>query len=287
MQDRQSNAMNRRRLLACFMAGGAGVLAAKTAPAEEAGDPGTGGLHNALLWSVAWKQTAAEYFALCHQAYNLARLRLDLALSGKHSRLPLAVVTDVDDTILHAASYWGHLVEQNMDFFDDEVWDHWLPHNLQTPVPGALDFFNHCHERGVEVFYVTSRDQGDRTYEYALRQLELFEFPFADESHLTVFRDTSDKSPARRAIAEKHEIVLFIGDNLNDFKRDYYVDDIDRRRSLLERDRDEIGSRFILLPNPTDGHWVRAIFGDSEPQATDANRRILKAAASRSAWNGA
>lgn len=283
MHDRQMKAIDRRRVLAGLVAGGAGMAAGGTARADATGEEG---LHNGLLWSVAWKQTAAEYFALCHQAYNLARLRLDLALTvGDRSR-PLAVVTDVDDTILHAASYWGHLVEREMDFFDDEVWDRWLPRNLMTPVPGALDFFNYCRDQDVEVFYVTSRNQGDRTYEYALRQLELFEFPFADEAHLSVFRDTSDKSPAREAIAMTHEIVLFLGDNLNDFKRDYYVADIDERRALMERDREELGSKFILLPNPTDGHWVRAIFGDSEPVASDENRRILKSAATRSAWNG-
>jgi predicted secreted acid phosphatase len=54
----------------------------------------------------------------------------------------------------------------------------------------------------------------------------------------------------------------------------------------MERDRKEFGDKFILLPNPTDGHWVRAIFGDSEPLPTEDNRDILKAAATRRAWNG-
>ena len=77
-----------------------------------------------------------------------------------------------------------------------------------------------------------------------------------------------------------------LGDNLNDYKRDYYVDDIDERYSLMERDRHDFGDKFILLPNATDGHWVRAIFGDSEPAPTDSNREILKAAATRNAWDG-
>ena len=40
----------------------------------------------------------------------------------------------------------------------------------------------------------------------------------------------------------------------------------------------------IIFPNPTDGHWIRAIFGDSEPPPSDHNRIILKQAATRSAW---
>ena len=77
-----------------------------------------------------------------------------------------------------------------------------------------------------------------------------------------------------------------LGDNLNDFRRDYYVKDVAERQALMERDRDDWGSKFILLPNPTDGHWVRAIFGESEPLANAQNRQRLKAAASRLAWSG-
>lgn len=277
----------RRRLLTLLLAGGVAATGSVGARASEHGGPAGEGLNNPLLWVVAWKQTAAEYHALCHQAYNLARLQLDLALAEhKATDKPLAVVTDMDDTILHAANYWGHLINENKDFFDDPIWDEWIPKNLVTAVPGSLDFFNYCRARGVEVFYVTSRNQGEHTYDYALEHLRFLKFPFADEAHLTVLTDTSDKSSAREEIAEIHEIALFIGDNLNDYKRDYYVKDVEERLALMERDREDYGRKFILLPNPTDGHWIRAIFGDSEPQPTDANRRTLKAAAARSAWDG-
>jgi len=272
----------RRKLLGLLASGGAlagmsGISAADT----EAGE----GLHNSLLWSVAWKQTAAEYFALCHQAYNLARMRLDIALQEREKAArPLAVITDMDDTMMHARSYWGHLIEQNIEFFDDAIWDEWLPDNEVTAAPGALDFFNYCKDKGVAVFYVTNRDQGERTFEYALNQLVHLDMPYADEEHLYVFRDTSDKSPAREEISATHDVAVMLGDNLNDYQRDYYVKDIDERMALMERDRDHWGTKFILLPNSTDGHWVRAIFGDSEPPPTDENRRTLKAAATRISW---
>jgi hypothetical protein len=54
----------------------------------------------------------------------------------------------------------------------------------------------------------------------------------------------------------------------------------------LERDKNELGDRFVLLPNPTDGHWVRALFGESEPIATEGNRRALFDATIRGAWDG-
>jgi len=240
---------------------------------------------NPLLWAVAWQQTAAEFQALCYQAYNLAQLRLDLALAARQrDDKPLAVITDLDNTILHADSYWGYLVNEGVDFFDDAIWDRWVPEYLMTAVPGALDFLNYCADNDVEVFYVTSRNQGERTYEYALQQLQQLDFPFADNQHLYVFRDTSDKSPARESIETRFDVALMLGDNLNDFRRDYYVKDVSERRALMERDRDDWGTKFILLPNATDGHWVRAIFGESEPAPSDENRAKLKAAAAYSAW---
>lgn len=276
----------RRELLRLIAAGGA-ISGLSVASAQEDAQDDLEELRNSLLWAVAWKQTAAEYRALCYQAYSLARLRLDLALKDRQTTdRPLAIISDMDNTMMQAVSYWGYLVNQNKDFFDDAIWDEWLPKNLVSAVPGSREFFEYCEQQGVEVFYVTSRNQGERTYEYALAQLKFLEVPFADEEHLFVFRESSDKTPAREEIAADFDVVLLLGDNLNDYKRDYYVKDIDERLELMERDRADWGSKFIVLPNPTDGNWVRAIFGESEPAPTNENRRLLKSAATRVAWDG-
>ncbi len=276
----QNRTLNRRRMLASVLAGAVVPFASASDEAQECDTD----LRNALLWAVAWKQSAAEYRALCYQAYNVARMQLDIALAAEHDK-PLAVITDVDDTILHAGSYWGHLVANNRDFFDDAIWDSWIPQNLLTAVPGSLEFLQYCEASGVEAFFVTSRDQGERSFELALGNLQHLKFPFADPEHLTVVRESSDKSPARARLAASYEIVLLIGDNLNDYKRDYYLTDIDQRMAVMERDRDDFGRKFIVLPNPTDGHWVRAIFGESEPAPTEVNRQKLKAAAMRQSWD--
>ena len=289
MRDESTNSVTdreRRRVVAALLAGGT-FAGLNSTPSSAQDASGVDGLKNPLLWAMAYKQTAAEFYALCHQAYNLARMRIDIAVAERKSGdRPLAVITDMDNTILHAMSYWGYLINEGRDFFDDAIWDEWLPNNLITSVPGSNDFFNYCNGKGVDVFYVTNRNQGERTFEYALAHLRHLDFPIDAEDKLFVFRDSSDKSPARQKIEETHEVALMLGDNLNDYRRDYYVNDIDERRALMERDRDDWGTKFILIPNPTDGHWVRAIFGDSEPPPTDENRRILKDAATRVAWDG-
>ncbi len=258
------------------------VMAAGTARAE---DKGAGGDRNLLISAVAWKQTAAEYKALYYQAFNIAKLHVDNALRDrKTGDKPLAVVTDVDDTILGATSYWGYLINKDMDFFDDPSWDKWVAENKFDVMPGAIEFFEYCRIQGVEVFYVTNRDQGEDTYKLATENLKSAGFPFVDEKHLIVQRETSNKEKPQEEIAKTYNIVVKLGDNLNDFQRKYYVKDVDERRKLMEEDKYLYGIKYIVLPNPTDGHWIRAIFGDSEPPPSDENRAKFKDAATKNSW---
>ncbi len=242
---------------------------------------------NPLLYALAWKQTAAEYEALYHQGFNVARLHVEAALAARQpGDKPLAVISDVDDTVLHALTYWGHLVRDGRDFFDDADWDRWVAANLATPTPGAIDFLEFCRANGVEVFYVTNRDQGENTFELALQHLRSAGLPFADEQHLTVLRETSNKEPRQDELMAQYDVVVLLGDSLNDFRRKYYVrGDIDGRLAAMREDSAKFGIDYVIFPNPTDGHWLAGIFGDSEPPPSAANRRILLDAASRQTWD--
>jgi 5'-nucleotidase (lipoprotein e(P4) family) len=235
---------------------------------------------NILTIAVAWKQTAAEYRALYHQGFNIAAQKVKSALvTHSPDKKPLAVLTDLDDTLVLPLKYWGSLIGSGQDFFDDSLWDDWIPKHEMIPAPGALDFLKLCEANGVDVFYVTNRDQGEDTYKLALESIKLLNFPYADEEHLTVQIETSNKETPQRAIAEKYDVVCYLGDNLNDFRRVYYVKDVNERIALMEDDKDLFGDKFILFPNPTDGHWIRAIFGESEPPANDENRKKFEEAA--------
>ena len=276
--------------LAATLALSANLASAQTSPPVPAPNltaPSGTGTNNLLIAAVAWKQTAAEYRALYHQGYNIAHMLLEQAIKNrKLGDKPLAVVTDLDDTILLPLPYWGHLINNNRDFFNDPIWDEWIPKNQMIVAPGALDFIKFAADNGVEVFYVSSRDQGPQTQEFGLNHVRLAGLPFADNEHVTLLRETSNKQTRQDEIAQKFNVVLFLGDNLNDFSRKYYVKTVDERLKLMEDDRALYGTRYILFPNPTDGHWMRAIFGDSEPPPSDANREIFKKAATRQAWDG-
>ncbi|MDF5880561.1 HAD family acid phosphatase [Pseudomonas aeruginosa] len=228
---------------------------------------------NLLTAAVAWRQAAAEYRALYYQGFNVARDRLDRALAARQpgARKP-AIVSDLDDTLLGSNSYWSFLLSQDKEFFDDAVWDRWVAANGPSLTPGALEFLEYARSRGVEIFYVSSRDQGEKTLEYALGNMRALRMPFADAEHVTILRDSSNKEPAQKAIAAQYDVLLMLGDNLNDFQRRYYVDDVMQRNRLLDEDHKAFGEKYVIFPNPTDGHWMKAIFGESEPADTPTNR---------------
>lgn len=242
-------------------------------------------IENNLMMAMAWKQTAAEFRALYHQGFNLARMRVELALARQQDdSLPLAIISDVDETLLLANDYWGYLITQGQDFFDDASWDRWVAQNRAIASPGALQFLEFCVSNSVEIFYVTNRDQGEATVQLAMENLNAVGFPSVDAAHLRVLRASSNKELVQQEIREDYAVVALLGDNLNDFARRYYSTDVDERLGLMEQDRERFGRDYILFPNPTDGHWIRAIFGESEPAPSDEHRRVLKEAATRAAW---
>src|SRR5205085_6657732 len=72
------------------------------------------------LWGAMWQQKASEYKALCFQAYNVARLRLDLILQQQHVK-PIAIVTDIDETVLDNSPYAVHRALKDSGY-SDESW---------------------------------------------------------------------------------------------------------------------------------------------------------------------
>src|SRR5579875_888234 len=75
------------------------------------------------IFATAYMQRAAEYRALCFQAYNIAQLRLDEFLKTVTSR-PKAIVTDIDETVLDNSAYEVHQTLQGKDY-EAATWYQW------------------------------------------------------------------------------------------------------------------------------------------------------------------
>lgn len=209
------------------------------------------------LFTSAWIQRSAEYKALCYQAYNVAKMRIDEELASKPNR-PLAVITDIDETILDNTPNAVHQALKGKDY-DDKSWDEWCDMADAVPLAGALDFFNYAKSKGVEVFYVSNRNEANR--KGTLENLKKLGFPNADAEHLFLRDGSSDKTKRRKKIEQYYNVVLYLGDNLGDFLNKYDSSSEEVRDNGVLYDKDKFGKDFIVLPNPNYGTWEKAMNG--------------------------
>lgn len=184
--------------------------------------------------------------------------------------------------MLSSDDYWAKLIAAGKQAFDDPMWDDWVRANGPTATPGAAEFTHYAKRKGVPIFYISSRDQGPDTQQIGVANLRHAGLAYADDAHVTMLRESSNKEPAQQAVAAKYDVIAYLGDNLNDFRRVYYVNSVRERKALAMADAKHFGSDYILFPNNTDGHWLKAIFGDSEPADTpEYRKRMLEAAKGR------
>ena len=228
------------------------------------------------LWSSLYQQKAAEYKALCIQAYNIARLRLDEALKLPSSK-PKAVITDIDETFLDNSPYAVHQALQGKEY-DGASWNDWTSKGIADTLTGALSFFNYAASQNVEIFYITNRKETER--QGTLQNLQRYYFPFADDQHLILRTDVSSKEPRRQQVAAAHEIVLLFGDNLADFTSLFEgKKTTEERAATVQQLATEFGKKFIVLPNANYGGWEDAVYGNrflEAPQKDSVIKSNLK-----------
>lgn len=203
--------------------------------------------------AVLWQQHSGEYRALAYQAFNLAKMKLDdLLLKKEEHEKPLAIVTDIDETILDNSPYSGKQIELQEDYVP-ERWEEWVNEKKAKPIPGALEFFNYAKSLGIEVFYISNRSKGQE--EATLDNMQAVGFPFADESHILLAGKTSSKSERRATVLETHEIIMLVGDNLSDFSSVFENRSTEDRNRSVDSLRAAFGNHYIVLPNAIYGDW--------------------------------
>ncbi|QCX38552.1 5'-nucleotidase, lipoprotein e(P4) family [Aureibaculum algae] len=205
------------------------------------------------IQAVLWQQNAAEYRALAYQAFNLAQLQLDnIIANNKEPKKPLAIVTDIDETLLDNSPYSGKQIELDEEYTSLR-WAEWVKLKKAEAIPGALQFFNYAKSKGVEVFYISNRSVKQKNE--TIENLVLKGFPFADNAHVLLKDETSGKEPRRLLVQENFEIVLLIGDNLSDFSETFENSSTAVRNNKVDSLKSIFGTTFIVLPNPMYGDW--------------------------------
>ena len=229
------------------------------------------GMKNAKLLPVLWQQHAAEYEALCYQAFNFATCRLnEMKLKRK---IKYAIITDVDETVLDNSYYEaGQLLLGNE--FDMQSWKRWTGKSSASALPGALRFFQLAHRKGVEIFYISNRDSTEVSS--TIENLSRLNFPNADQEHMLFLTGTSSKEPRRQAVAKNYQVIMMLGDNLNDFASVFEKKASDDRSREVDRMKDEWGRLFIVLPNATYGEWENALYDYSRKLSPSDKEITLK-----------
>jgi 5'-nucleotidase (lipoprotein e(P4) family) len=253
----------------------AGVVLLNACSSSKKVSSGTSTVNNGKVWASLWQQKAAEYKALCFQAYNIAKQRVDEAVKQNPAK-PYAVVTDIDETLLDNSPYDAQRAINNQDY-TSVTWKTWTAKGIADTVPGAPAFFKYAASKGVEVFYITNRDEDERAG--TLKNLQLYNLPNADDAHLILRPDhNSSKESRRQDVLKTHTIILLCGDNLADFDALY-----DNKPTLQSRQEatnkliNEFGTRYIVLPNASYGDWESALFNFNYKLTTAQKDSIIKA----------
>ena len=200
--------------------------------------------------SIYWQKNSAEYYALCIQAYNTAKYRVDEALISSSDK-PLAIVADIDETVLNNLPYNEMLIETG-ESFTQKTWSEWVNKKEATAIPGALDFFSYAEAQGVEIIYLSNRRV--ENYESTKANLISTGFPFDDQT-IMLLRDKDGNKESRRKQLSNYNIVLLLGDNLSDFNQRFYKESNESRIEGINSLQQMFADRYILFPNLIYGTW--------------------------------
>ena len=244
------------------------------------------------LNAVLWMQHSVEYQASTMAAFALAKRRLIQAIGdpwwtaapaeqkGNYSKLPPAIVVDVDETMLDNSGYQAWNVASGQPF-SNETWKAYVETKTSKAVPGAVAFVRYANARGIKVFYVSNRTADMET---ATREnMKALNFPMGgnvDTFLMAGEQDgwTSKKGTRRAYVAKNYRVLLLIGDNFGDFVDGFKGTEAERQK-IFDDSAAHWTKDWIMLPNPTYGSFEAVPYGfnyqASPDEMRDAKRKAL------------
>jgi 5'-nucleotidase (lipoprotein e(P4) family) len=228
------------------------------------------------LDSNLYMQTSAEYRAICLQTYRWAKRVIHDKIIARVGRegvegtaptKPPAVVLDLDETVLDNRQFQTRQIREGWAYSND-YWAEWEKggSNEVGVVPGAVEFIHHLQTLGIQPIYITNRNV--RAQKETLDALQRHAISVPTELLLCADANTKSNKDSRRAlIAEKYEVLMYVGDNLRDFDNLFKDDEtlvdpakrIDARKATVDQQREKFGEDWILLPNPAYGEWQKPL----------------------------
>ena len=223
------------------------------------------------IMSVLFQQTSAERLAASVQTYATAKHALDKALADptwsalpgqtKYQNKQPAIILDVDETVLDNLAYQARGILDGTKY--PTGWIDWGNEVAAKEVPGAKDFLNYAHSKGVAIFYITNRvvELKNATQ----KNLTKLGIPWDQSQETILMRGEnswgSDKGSRRSLVSDKHRVLMLVGDNLGDFvdAKDNNLAP-DERKDVIEAYREYWGTKWFMLQNTTYGDWEGALY---------------------------
>lgn len=247
------------------------------------------------LNATVWFQTSVERDLVYTAIYRAAGHRLDAALRDKRwdalpkeertndaSRLPPAIIVDVDETVLDNSPSQVRQIRERRGF-NEAAWGEWVTERAAKALPGAAEFLNAAAEKGVTVFYISNRDAS--LADATIANLREAGFPLKDDRQflgLGTFvegceQNGSEKTCRRQLVGGKYRVLMQFGDQVGDFVQ-ILANTRAGRRDAIAPYLPWIGERWWALPNPLYGSWEPALFDNDWAQPEPARRAAKEAA---------
>jgi len=241
------------------------------------------------LNAVAWMQTSVEYKLLAGQTWRSGLVQLDHAIKSptwdaltpdereKPAKgLPMAVIVDIDETVLDNSPYQARLIRDHASY-NDVTWSDWVMEEKATAIPGALEFARAANARGVTIFYVSNR--AAHLKDATLNNLRKLGFPLKDDKQflgLGYYVDNceqqgSEKNCRRISIGRQYRVLMQFGDQIGDMVT-VLANTREGREETVKPYLSWVGERWFVLPNPSYGSWEPALFNNEWSQSEDERR---------------
>ena len=204
--------------------------------------------------SYVWYQTSGEFRALCYQAYNLAKLRLDQSLIEKTDR-PKAIVFDIDETVLDNSAS-GAFEVKNKLLWSKDRFNQWVTKASSPEIAGATQFINYAKSKNVKVLFITNRLEFQ--IDDSIKNFKQIGIDVSRDDFYPL-KEQWSKESRRLDVLKNYDVILYLGDNLHDFHKDWDGVTSIERRNRVDLHAKDFGTKFIILPNPLYGDWESSL----------------------------
>ena len=195
---------------------------------------------------VRWVRQSTEHKTLCEQLFRQATVTILRTVKTEKSTGNLAVVVDLDETVLDNSLYQVERWKAGLSFTQDS-WSDWVTRKEAGLIPGAKEFLSAVRKKGVRVVFLSNRmndnlepTRGNLRLLGVLDSKDLFLLRLDKDDLKEVRRKEVTDGTGRMKKVGPLQVVGYVGDQMGDFPR--------------VRTK-EFGKTNFLLPNPMYGKW--------------------------------